>query len=199
MGRINDIRQCIDKMTSSTGLKTGGEGGVTSYDDLDDRPKINGHTLTGNQSSEDLGIEDPDLSDYYTKEEVDGLIPDLSDYYTKEETEELIPDMTDVITVGKADPARGFAATSTVAYVKVDGSTIDFNDAGELECVKEQESVSYTAGANETRSSMIYNLVSLVDFSKLSQNSYIRASELSKHYTPLHELPVGAPRQRTNP
>ena len=37
----------------------GGGGGVSDYDDLTNRPKINNITLTGNQSASDLGLADP--------------------------------------------------------------------------------------------------------------------------------------------
>lgn len=38
----------------------GGGGGVTDYDDLTNRPKINNITLTGNKTTQDLGLADPD-------------------------------------------------------------------------------------------------------------------------------------------
>lgn len=34
----------------------GGSGGTTDYPDLNDKPQINGHTLVGNMSQDDLGI-----------------------------------------------------------------------------------------------------------------------------------------------
>ena len=34
----------------------GGGGGTSDYDDLTDKPQINGHELSGNKSSADLGI-----------------------------------------------------------------------------------------------------------------------------------------------
>lgn len=40
----------------------------------------------------------PDLTNYYTKTQVDNLIPDLTNYYTKSETNALIPDMTNYYT-----------------------------------------------------------------------------------------------------
>ena len=36
-----------------------GEGGVESYNDLEDKPQINGTTLTGNKSASDLGLAVP--------------------------------------------------------------------------------------------------------------------------------------------
>jgi hypothetical protein len=37
----------------------GGQGGTTDYDQLSNRPSINGHTLTGNQSAAQLGLATP--------------------------------------------------------------------------------------------------------------------------------------------
>lgn len=36
----------------------GGGGGTSDYDDLTDKPQINGNTLTGNKTSANLGIHD---------------------------------------------------------------------------------------------------------------------------------------------
>lgn len=40
----------------------GGGGGTSDYDDLIDKPQINGHELTGNQTSADLGIQSLSIS-----------------------------------------------------------------------------------------------------------------------------------------
>lgn len=34
----------------------GGGGGTSDYEQLSNQPQINGHTLTGNQTSADLGL-----------------------------------------------------------------------------------------------------------------------------------------------
>lgn len=34
----------------------GGGGGTSDYDDLSDKPQINGHELSGNKTNADLGI-----------------------------------------------------------------------------------------------------------------------------------------------
>ena len=39
----------------------GGSGGTTDYEDLSNKPKINGHVLTGDQTSGQLGIEIPNI------------------------------------------------------------------------------------------------------------------------------------------
>ena len=41
-----------------------------------------------------LGTVDLDLTDYYTKTEVDDLLPNMSNYYTKSETNSLLPDLS---------------------------------------------------------------------------------------------------------
>lgn len=40
-------------------VRIGGGGGVTDYDDLTNRPQINGNILTGNKSASDLGLATP--------------------------------------------------------------------------------------------------------------------------------------------
>lgn len=42
----------------------GGGGGTSDYNDLANKPKINGHTLTGNQSASDLGITENTQADW---------------------------------------------------------------------------------------------------------------------------------------
>ena len=47
-----------------------GTGGTTNYLELANKPKINNVELTGNKTLEDLGINIPDLENYYTKDAV---------------------------------------------------------------------------------------------------------------------------------
>ena len=49
----------------------GSTGGTTNYLELANKPKINNVELTGNKTLEDLGINIPDLENYYTKDMVD--------------------------------------------------------------------------------------------------------------------------------
>ena len=53
----------------------GSTGGTTNYLELANKPKINDVELTGNKTLEDLGINIPDLENYYTKEEIDNTFP----------------------------------------------------------------------------------------------------------------------------
>lgn len=48
----------------------GSTGGTTNYLELANKPKINNVELTGNKTLEDLGINIPDLENYYTKDMV---------------------------------------------------------------------------------------------------------------------------------
>lgn len=47
--------------------KSGGEGGTSNYNDLDNKPKINGVTLSGNKTSSELGLIGEDKNFIYTK------------------------------------------------------------------------------------------------------------------------------------
>ena len=42
----------------------GGGGGTSDYDDLDNRPQVNSHTLTGNMSSSDVGLQSDVMTGY---------------------------------------------------------------------------------------------------------------------------------------
>lgn len=56
--RILDIRGTIDEQVSQRGLQAGGGGGgTTDYNALTHKPKINGVTLTGDKSSQELNIQ----------------------------------------------------------------------------------------------------------------------------------------------
>lgn len=62
-----------------------GSGGTTDYTDLENKPQINEHELSGNQSSEDLGLQP--AGDYALKSE----IPDTSNFATKDELNNITP------------------------------------------------------------------------------------------------------------
>ena len=61
--------------------KNGGSstGGTTNYLELANKPKINNVELTGNKTLEDLGINIPDLENYYTKDIVDEALSKKQD------------------------------------------------------------------------------------------------------------------------
>ena len=57
--KILDVRHVMDEMVSPEGLQAGGggEGGTTDYRDLNHKPSINGVTLVGNKTGEDLDLQ----------------------------------------------------------------------------------------------------------------------------------------------
>ena len=56
-----------------------GTGGTTNYLELANKPKINNVELTGNKTLEDLGINIPDLENYYTKDIVNEALSKKQD------------------------------------------------------------------------------------------------------------------------
>lgn len=54
MDRFNEIIAFVKSYVASHG--GGGGGGTTNYNQLSNRPQINGTTLTGNKSASDLGL-----------------------------------------------------------------------------------------------------------------------------------------------
>lgn len=56
--KILDIRRTIDEQVSKDGLQAGGgSGGTSDYRDLDHKPSINGVTLVGNKTGEELDLQ----------------------------------------------------------------------------------------------------------------------------------------------
>lgn len=82
---------CTDATNPYVWEEVGSGGGISDYEDLDNLPKVNNVTLTGNKSLSDLGIqpagdyalesEIPDVSNFITKS-----VDDLVNYYKKSET-----------------------------------------------------------------------------------------------------------------
>lgn len=75
-----------DKLTAGDGIviednvisaSGGADSGTTDYEELDNKPKINGVELSGNKTTSDLNIELPDMDNYYTKTEIDALIGNI--------------------------------------------------------------------------------------------------------------------------
>lgn len=87
-GTLNNALNLNGSMQSSGNLRGqfqlgGGGGGTTDYEDLSNKPSINGHTLEGDSDTADLQL---DYDDLLNKPE----IPDVSNYYTKTETDTLL-------------------------------------------------------------------------------------------------------------
>lgn len=89
-GNLNNSLNLNGSMNLSGNLRGqfqlgGGGGGTTDYEDLSNKPSINGHTLEGDSSTADLQL---DYDDLLNKP----VIPDMSGYYDKTETDTLLAD-----------------------------------------------------------------------------------------------------------
>ena len=87
-GTLNNVLNLNGSMQSSGNLRGhfqsgGGGGGTTDYEDLSNKPSINGHTLEGDSDTADLQL---DYTDLLNKP----VIPDMSGYYDKVETDALL-------------------------------------------------------------------------------------------------------------
>ena len=128
----DDIIAAFDSVSNSSGGQGGSGSGsgvetVNGYSGAIILKTVNGYNLVG---SGEITIEskEPDLSDYYTKSQVDNLIPtdyvpttQLNDYYTKTQVDGLIP--TDYLVESDLE---GYALKSEIPtdYVK----TTQLND-----------------------------------------------------------------------
>jgi len=122
---------------ANTDLKApqGGHG-TMDYDDLTDKPQINSHTLSGNQSSSDLGL--ADASHTHTKSQI-------TDFPT-------IPTVTDTYSSSSHDGMSGVAVASAIS-----GITFPVNDAfkkvkvGTYEITaSDEDTIEFAQGANVT-------------------------------------------------
>lgn len=89
-GNLNNALNLNGSMQSSGNLRGqfqsgGGGGGTTDYEDLSNKPSINGHILEGDSDTADLQL---DYEDLLNKP----VIPDVSNFYTKSETDTLLDD-----------------------------------------------------------------------------------------------------------
>ena len=74
---------CKNKLPTNTTywqvFASGGGGGTSDYDDLTDKPSINGVTLSGNKTTEDLGLFSGDYDDLTNKPSIPSNFDDLAD------------------------------------------------------------------------------------------------------------------------
>lgn len=83
-----DLAEEIEKLKAQIGQGTGTEG-TTDYTELENKPQINGHELSGNKNAEDLGLQEagdyalrselPDTSGLATKDELNGVKPTIGE------------------------------------------------------------------------------------------------------------------------
>ena len=131
----------INGTLSSTGnlngtFGTSGGGGTSNYNDLANKPQINGNTLEGNKTPAQLGINIPDMTNYYNKTETNTLLdgkadtsdlPDMSNYYDKSETDTLLDGKADTSDLPDMNNYYDKSETDDLLNGKVDNS--DFNAA----------------------------------------------------------------------
>ena len=115
---MNDLENRI--LNAIDGGGGGGGGFSGDYDDLYNRPKINGHTLTGNKTTADLGISYNDLDDKPS-------IPTLATIFNA-----VYPVGSIFISTSNANPGTIFGGTwvafgSGKTLVGVDSGDTDFN------------------------------------------------------------------------
>ena len=68
-------------------------GGTSDYEELENKPLINGNVLSGDQTGADLGLVDEDvLGNYYTDAQVDDILE--NNYYTMDQVDEKLEEFT---------------------------------------------------------------------------------------------------------
>lgn len=104
--RLEILYQIVDELEAQGG---GGGGGTDSYNDLSNKPQINGHTLTGNKTGSDLGLASTsDLSAYLKSTEAAAIyqtLAGMSDYLTESDaasTYQTQAGMSDYLTTATA-------------------------------------------------------------------------------------------------
>ncbi len=113
----------------------GGSSGTSNYESLTNKPQINGHTLQGNQTAVDLGIEFEQVQSNWTETNTSSPAyiqnkPDLSIYrlisdsYSKEEIENMIGDIENIsFSIVTQLPTEDIQ--SNVIYLMSNGTTYD--------------------------------------------------------------------------
>ena len=132
----------------------GGGGGTSNYNDLSNKPQINGNTLSGNKTGANLGLVDA----------VSGKGLSTNDYSN---TDKAIVDGVTSALAGKADKSElpDVATASDVGLVKPDGSSITVDANGALTAVgggsgntklKTRYSISYSSWSSSPNSDGYY-------------------------------------------
>lgn len=113
----------LDQVGSTLTINsTGGSGGTSDYEDLENQPKVNNVTLIGNKTSSDLGLITnavDDLVNYYKKSET----------FTKQEVNNLIAAITTMdIQVVQTLPVQDISTTTIYLVPKTTAETNDAYD-----------------------------------------------------------------------
>ena len=118
--------------------KNGGSstGGTTNYLELANKPKINNVELTGNKTLEDLGINIPDLENYYTKDTVNEALNKKQNTLTAGENITISED--NVISANVSGGTDGNAVYTYYAPYSDDDWFTEGNVANILQTVKDK-------------------------------------------------------------
>lgn len=145
-GNYNDLTNrlipdgtTITKDANGTIHAVGGSGGTTNYNDLSNKPSINGVELSGNKTASDLGINIPSLDGYATESWVNGqgflkVHQSLDGYATEEwvENKGYITDVTWQIVDGKPftsiDPNTLEVVDGELKVIGGSGGTSDYEE-----------------------------------------------------------------------
>lgn len=184
------IEQSLDHVINGEIVR---EYGTFNYEELDNKPSINGVELVGNKTNADLGIE-VDTSKFPTREELDDK-QDKGDYALKEE----IPDLTDYVKntdYAGTDGSAGLIKTSssygtqmvTSGYIRAGSDNLDsyktrgvnfFVGKGTLENIKD----------DYVKRGITENQTELTDDEKASAKQWLGYATQSDINTAIANLP----------
>ena len=130
MGAVDSVARLLALSAGNGGSKP---GETLSYNDLENKPQINGTTLTGNKTLDELGITAGNLN-AYTKEETISAINDVAD---DKADKTALGNLSDLVTDDKSSAVaaineikeRGTKASN------MDNLTITENENGEIQAV----------------------------------------------------------------
>ena len=168
-----DYKERIETLESGGGT---GSGGTTDYTDLTNKPQINGHELSGNKSSKDLGLQQ--AGDYALKSE----IPDTGKFATKEELNNITP------TIGEngnwfingedtGKPAKGMDGADGVSLGEIALVQEPGTESGSENKVMSQKAVSEELTELDNKINLNGNLV------MLGSQVFELGSSVSKRYS----------------
>ena len=130
MGAVDSVARLLALSAGNGGSEP---GETLSYNDLENKPQINGTTLTGNKTLDELGITAGNLN-VYTKEETISAINDVAD---DKADKTALGNLSDLVTDDKSSAVaaineikeRGTKASN------IDNLTITENENGEIQAV----------------------------------------------------------------
>lgn len=166
----------MDTMSYLLGKKAGGGSGTSNYNDLSNKPSINGVTLSGDKSTSDLGIVIPDISGKQDKiDSTHKLDADLVD--DTNSTNKMVSASDKTTWSGKQDALVSGTNIKTINNESILGSgNIDISGGGGESYVIKTNTGGQIKSDTETTEILeyIYNNFDSIDTSKiyLKSDSY---------------------------